>query len=230
MSLDGSDRDRFGASLSPSALAELSRYLTLQRYLPKNGGLFGSGWARFMADRATTPPVSMPADPLRGLQQTPVALRAAVAAPGPSSSYQLAAASSPSRWPIPVPGCASCHGPSQPPIPPPTAPPRPPVVDDPWTYYPEISRRDGGGWGTSPSRSGDDRKQCDIQERRDNTICKRQVSPIPEDTPRARAVCHASKMDRYEHCLATGEIRYPQLQTTKVQQGEPPIQRQRKPR
>jgi hypothetical protein len=230
MSLDGSDRGRFGASLSPSDLAEISRYLTFQSFPPKISGLFGSGWAQFIADRAASPPVSAPADPQQSVEQSSLNVRAAGADPVPNSSYRLAALSSPSRWPIPVPGCASCHGPSQSPIPPPTAPPRPPVVDDPWTYYPEISRRDGGAWGTSPSRSGDDRKQCDIQERRDNTICKRQVLPIPEDTPRVRAVCHASRMDRYEHCLATGEIGTPQLQTTKVQQGEPPIQRWRRPR
>lgn len=139
MSLNGSDRDRLGAGLSPTAFAELNRYLTLQPYLPKTGGLFGSGWARFMADRAAASPVSTPADLQQGIQQTPLSLRALGAEPGSNSSYQLAALSSPSRWPIPVPGCASCHGPSQPPVTPPAAPPR--------------------GWGTSSSRSGDDRKQ-----------------------------------------------------------------------
>jgi mono/diheme cytochrome c family protein len=229
MSLNGSDRGRLGASLSPSALAELSRYLALQSYLPKNGGLFGSGWAQFMAGRAA-PQASAAANPLQAVRQPPSALRAISTNRASSSSYRPAALSLPSRLPIPVPGCASCHGPRQPPVTPPSAPPRPPGADDPWTYYPDISRRDGGGWGTSPSRSGDDHPQCEIQERRDNTICKRQVSPDPDDTPRVRAVCHASRMDRYEHCLKTGEIRYPQLQTTKVQQGEPPIPRWRKPR
>lgn len=229
MTLDGSGRDLSGANLSPSDLANLSRYLTFRRYLPKNGGLFGSGWARFMADRSAAPSVATPADPQQSVQQAPLDFPAAGAEPVSNSGYQLAALS-PGAWPIPVPGCANCHWPSQPPAPPPTAPPRPPVVDDPWTYYPEISRRNGGGWGTSPSNSGDDRKQCDIQERRDNAICNRQVSPIPEDTPRVRAVCHRSQADRYAHCLYTGEIRFPQLQTTKVQQGEPPIKRWRNPR
>jgi len=27
------------------SLDDIKRYFTLQRYLPKNGGLFGSGWA-----------------------------------------------------------------------------------------------------------------------------------------------------------------------------------------
>jgi len=40
MSFNGSGRDRVGAGLTPSAFAELSRYLTLRSYLPKNGGLF----------------------------------------------------------------------------------------------------------------------------------------------------------------------------------------------
>jgi len=229
MSLNGSDRDRLRATLSPSALAELSRYLTQQSYVPKSRGLFGSGWRQFMASRtAALAPAT--ANPLQPVQQSPPALRAISTSRVPSSSYQLAALSLPSRLPIPVPGCASCHGPRQPPVSPPSASPLPPRVDDPWTYYPDISRRDGGGWGTSPSRSGDDRKQCEIQEKRDNEICKRQVSPDPDDTPRVRAVCHASKMDRYKHCLRTGEVATPKLQTTKVQQGEPPIRRRRKPR
>jgi len=223
MSLNGSDRDRFGASLSPSALAELRRYLTFQRYLPKNGGLFGSGWARFMADRATSPPASTSADPLQGVvQQTPLSLHGAGVGPGPG--YQLAATSSPTRWPIAVPGCASCHGPSQGPVAPPTAPPRPPVVDDPWTYYPDISRRDGGGWGTSPSRSGDDRPQCEIQLRNDGRICGRQ----PDDD--GKAICRASATKRYSHCLDTGEVGHPALDDYRRLQGEPPIRRPRKPR
>ncbi len=229
MSLGGSDRDRFDANLSPSALADLSRLLTLQSYLPKDGGLFGSGWAQFMADRsAASLPVSTPAVPQLGVQRAQLSAHAVGADPGPNSSYQVAALSSPSTWPIPVPGCANCHGPSQPPVTPSTAPPRPPFVDDPWTYYPEISRRNGGGWGTSTS--GDDHKQCEIQERRDNAICKRQVSPDPKETPEVRAICQASRMDRYAHCLDTkGEIGFPQLMTYKAQKGEPPIQRWRKP-
>ena len=223
MSLDGSDRGRFAGSLSRSDLAEISRNAILQRYLPKNGGLFGSGWARFLADRAVAPP-----DPQQTIQPRFLSVRAPGADPAPDPGDQLAALSLPSRWPIPVAGCANCHGPNQPPVTPP--PPHPPVVDDPWTYYPDVSRRDGGAWGTSPSRSGDDRKQCDIQEGKDNATCKRQVSPDPDDTPRVRAVCHASRMDRYEHCLYTGEVGIPQLKTTKAQRGEPPIQRWRKPR
>jgi hypothetical protein len=33
------------------SLDDVKRYFTLQRFLPKNGGLFGSGYARFMADQ-----------------------------------------------------------------------------------------------------------------------------------------------------------------------------------
>jgi hypothetical protein len=98
------------------------------------------------------------------------------------------------------------------------------VVDDPWTYYPDISRRDGGEWGTSPSRSGDDRKQCDIQLRNDGRICGRQ----PDDE--AKAICRASATRRYSHCGVTGEVGEPALDTAKRLQGDPPIRRWRKPR
>lgn len=225
MNLNGSDRDRAGVRRSPSALAELSRLLTLQSYLPKNGGLIGSGWAQFMAERAR------PGSALAG-GNLPVALQLQQArpvgaiGPGGGSGRQLAATSSPSRWTIPAPGCASCHGPRQPPLPPTSAPP----VDDPWTYYPEISRRNGGGWGTSPSRSGDDKRHCEIQESRDNAICRRQVAEDPDDTERVRAVCHASKMKRYKHCLATDQLDEPDLDTYWRQIGEPPIKRWRRPR
>ena len=43
MNQDGSPDD-LGWSLD-----DIARYLALQKYLPKNGGLFGSGWAQFMA-------------------------------------------------------------------------------------------------------------------------------------------------------------------------------------
>jgi hypothetical protein len=224
MSPNGSDRDRMGATFSPPALAELSRYLTLQSYLPKNGGLFGSGWAQFMADRAASPPVSTPTDQQQGVQPTPSSVPAVGAAPRPNSSYQLAALSSPSRSPIPVPGCASCHGPSQSPVTPSSAPPFPPGADDPWTFYPNISRRDGRGWGTSPSRSGDDHPQCEIQLRSDGSICGSQ----PDDE--GKAICRASATKRYSHCLYTGEVGNPALDTYKRLQGEPPIRRWRKPR
>lgn len=50
------------------SLDDIKRYFTLQRFLPKNGGLFGSDWARFMADREnagarTTPSNFMPNTP-----------------------------------------------------------------------------------------------------------------------------------------------------------------------
>jgi len=61
MSLNRAAPGRLGVSLSPSDLTALSRYLTFQSFLPKNGGLFGSGWAQFMADRAV--PRFAPPDP-----------------------------------------------------------------------------------------------------------------------------------------------------------------------
>lgn len=50
------------------SLDDVKRYFTLQRFLPKNGGLFGSGWAQFMADQenartGTTPSNFMPITP-----------------------------------------------------------------------------------------------------------------------------------------------------------------------
>ena len=214
MNPNGSDRQRVGARLSPSALAELNRRLALQSYLPKSGGLFGSGWAQFLAERAGSAGPLVGANPVQAaqLRQAPAALRAIRAGQVPI------AAPAPSRWPIPVPGCASCHGPRQPPTPPPSLP-RPPA-DDPWTYYPDISRRSGSGWGTSPERSGDDRKQCEIQQRRDTEICGRQ----PQDV---RRPCRASAMERYQLCLRTGRVDDPALDTAKRLDGEPPIRRWR---
>lgn len=40
------------------SLDDVKRYFILQRYLPKRGGLFGSGWARFMADQELASPGS----------------------------------------------------------------------------------------------------------------------------------------------------------------------------
>ena len=218
MSLNGSDRDRLGASLLPAALAELDPYLALRSYLPRRGGLFGSGFRQFMAARAASPaPAAF--NPIQAVQPPPSAL-GAIGTRGPDANYQLAALSSPSGWPIPVPGCARSHG--QPPVAPPPAPPRPPVADDPWTYDPDISRRNGGGWGTSPS--GDDHKQCEIQLRNDGRICGRQ----PDDE--TKAICRASATKRYAHCLRTDEVGNPALDTRKRLQGEPPIRRWKKPR
>lgn len=228
MNLNGSDRDRAGARRSPSALAELSRLLTLQSYLPKNGGLIGSGWAQFMAERARPGP-ALAAGNLPPALQLQQARPVGAISSGGGSGRQLAAASPPSWWTIPVPGCASCHGPRQPPAPPTSAPPRPPI-DDPWTYYPEISGRNGRGWGTSPSRSGDDKPHCEMQMRKDGAICSRQRSPDPNDTERVKAVCRDSVMKRYKHCLATDELRFPALATYKHQIGEPPMRRPSKQR
>lgn len=58
--------------------------------------------ASFMADRAAAPPVSTPADPQQGIRLTPLGLPAVGSDPSPNSCYQLAALSSPSRWPIPA--------------------------------------------------------------------------------------------------------------------------------
>jgi hypothetical protein len=69
---------------------DIKRYLTLQRFLPKNSGLFGSGWAQFLADRADARTGISPTSPLldAGREQgellpqiTPVAPLAPVALP-----------------------------------------------------------------------------------------------------------------------------------------------------
>ena len=218
MSLYGSDRARARARFSPSAFAELGGRLALQSYTPRRGGLFGSGWAQYMADRAGAARSLVGASPPQAVQ-----LRRAPAALGAISAQVPIAAPAPSRWPIPVPGCASCHGPRQPPAAPPSQPR--PQPEDPWTYYPDISRRSGGGWGRSPERSGDEPKQCTMQDRRDGVICSQQRAPTPELTAKAKAVCQESRSKRYAHCLATREVGDPQLKTYKRWQGEPPIRR-----
>lgn len=121
MNLYGSDRDRARARLSPSALAAFARHLALQSQLSKSGGLIGSGWAQFRANRASPRMPLAGGDEARAVQaqQLPMALRADGASRVPVA--QFAAASAPSRLPIPVPGCARCHGPRQPPAPPPKA-------------------------------------------------------------------------------------------------------------
>lgn len=211
MDLYGSERARVRARFSPAALAEINRRAALQSSPPRAGGLIGSGWAQFMANRAAPREIPGGGASARAaqLQSPPTALRAAV--------NRIPIEAPPTgRWSIPVPGCASCHGPREPPTPPPSRPR--PQIDDPWTYYPDISRRSGGGWGRSAERSGDDRKQCEIQQRRDTEICGRQ----PQDV---RRPCRASAMERYQLCLRTGRVNDPALDTAKRLDGEPPIRR-----
>jgi hypothetical protein len=213
----GSDRHRARARLSPSALAAFARHLELQSSLPKSGGLIGSGWAQFRTNAKAPNQALGGRVEARVARLPPPALRAAFANGIP------VAASAPGRWSMPVPSCSSCHGPRQPPAPP-ASPPRPPA-DDPWTYYPDPSLRKGGGWGRASGGSGDEPKQCTMQDRRDGVICSQQRGPTPELTAEARAVCQESRSKRYAHCLATREVGEPQLKTYKRWQGEPPIRR-----
>jgi hypothetical protein len=239
MSLNGAAPGRLGVSLSPSDLTALSRYLTFQSFLPKNGGLFGSGWAQFMADRASAPatpdtasaiypPADADAAPSAAAYQ---ALRSptGIADPGNSNAdgrYELAAASPRGVWDYWSPqGCANCHG-----YTPGTLPPVGGHSPFPPSFSPYARGAGSSGGGASPEPEHPEPPQCKQQEQRDNSICKRQVAPNPKDTPEVRAICHASRMDRYGYCLKTkGEIGFPQLMTYKAQQGEPPIQRWRKP-
>jgi hypothetical protein len=238
MSLNGAAPGRLGVSLSPSDLSALSRYLTFQSFMPKNGGgLFGSGWAQFMTDRAmsaATGPGSATYPSGGGIPASAAGIQPSQRPSGsvdPATAdaggrYEVAAASPRGFWDYWSPqGCANCHG-----YTPGTLPPVGGHSPFPPSFSPYARGAGGSGGGVSPEPEHPEPPQCKQQEERDNAICNRQVSPIPEDTPRVRAVCHASQADRYARCLRTGEIRFPQLQTTKVQQGEPPIQRWRKPR
>ena len=240
MSLNGAAPGRLGVSLSPSDLTALSRYLTLQSFLPKNGGLFGSGWARFMADRAVRPSTTpAPASTTYPVTDPGAAPSAAAYQPFQSSTgtpdrgnsngegrYQLAAATPRGFWDYWSPqGCANCHG-----YTPGTLPPVGGHSPFPPSFSPYARGAGSSGGSGSSEPEHPEPPQCKQQEQRDNGICKRQVSPIPNDTPRVRAICHASRMERYAHCLdMKGEIGFPQLMTYKAQQGEPPIQRGRKP-
>jgi hypothetical protein len=98
------------------------------------------------------------------------------------------------------PTCATCHGPL------PHLPPFPSGWDAAFPALPVLRDIIGGGGGSSkpPER---DRKQCEIQQRRDGEICARQP------TTRANAVCRGTAMDRYSHCLDTGEVDTPRLFT-----------------
>jgi hypothetical protein len=107
-----------------------------------------------------------------------------------SSPVQLASSS----W-----NCSSCHGGSSPPLPPITLPP-PPVLPFPWSVV--TSFRDGSAGGASKPPPPD-RKQCDMQERRDSDVCGRQPNRKVE------AVCRERSAVRNAHCLSTGEVDRP---------------------
>lgn len=64
------------------------------------------------------------------------------------------------------------------------------------------------GQTSAPSKPPErDRKQCEMQDRRDRQICAQQP------TNAATAVCHQTASDRYSHCLLTGEVSTPKLFT-----------------
>lgn len=238
MSVNDAAASRFGVSLSPSDLSALSRYLTFQSFLPKSGsGLFGSGWAQFMTDRAMSAarrPDSVSYPSGRGIPASAAAVQPNQypngsidpAADDGGGRYELAAASPRGLWDYWSPqGCANCHG-----YTPGTLPPVGGHSPFPPSFSPYARGAGSSGGGVSPEPEHPEPPQCKQQEQRDNGICKRQQAPNPKDTPEVRAICHASRMKRYAHCLATeGEIGFPPLMTYKAQQGEPPIQRWRKP-
>lgn len=66
--------DRLGSSSDAPAgrsLDDIKRYLTLQRFLPKNSGLFGSGWAQYMAEREDAAAGIGPSSPSQNAPQKP---------------------------------------------------------------------------------------------------------------------------------------------------------------
>lgn len=56
------------------SLDDVKRYLTLQRFLPRNGGLFGSGWAQFMANQENAGVGAAPLSFMPNTQQKPSAI------------------------------------------------------------------------------------------------------------------------------------------------------------
>jgi hypothetical protein len=138
------------------------------------------------------PTGSTPLDP------SPVGPGRLLANAGGDGRFQLAAASS-SLPAATVWNCPTCHGRLPLPLPPQLQPLQPLFRDIP-SYIPS---------GGAP----DDRKQCDIQDRNDRRICGRQ--PLPQD----KAICHASASVRWKHCLRTGEVGTPPLDTAKRLRG-----------
>jgi hypothetical protein len=218
MSLNGAAPGRLGVRLSPSDLTALSRYLTLQSYLPKDGGLFGSGWAQFMADRAMSPSATNP-DVDAGAAASAAAyrtLQSSTGIPDPEmpdigGRYELAAASPRGLWDYWSPqGCANCHGytpgtPSpiggQSPFPPNFSP------------YARGTGSSGGGGSSQPERP--ERPQCEMQERRDRGLCAQQP------TEKAKAVCNATATDRRVRCDETGDLDEPPLFRARRKNGRP---------
>ena len=75
------------------SLDDIKRYLTLQRFLPKNSGLFGSGWARFMANQEDAGAGATPSNSMPNTLQKPVALAPWIAPTVPSSPVDLSSLS-----------------------------------------------------------------------------------------------------------------------------------------
>ena len=125
----------------------------------------------------------------------------------PAGSYQLAEAAPRGKWDYwSFRGCRSCHG-----YTPETLPP----VGGHSPLPPSYSPRSGGSDWSSSRPKRDDRKQCEIQERRDRNTCGQQP------TDQAKAVCHGTASDRRAHCDRTGEIGEPDLFTARRKSGRP---------
>lgn len=95
--------------------------------------------------------------------------------------------------------CVSCHG---------RALPTPPILPKPRRPVTPLLRDAPSDPRAEPSKEPErDRKQCEIQLRRDTNVCSQQ----PNDA--AKAVCHGTASKRYSHCRITGEIGEPDLFT-----------------
>jgi len=105
--------------------------------------------------------------------------------------------------------CVTCHGHVRPlgplPLPPPIGTFPLPPRDLPFF-------RDMPG-GAHPPPRREDRKQCELQERRDLSICSQQP------TEPAKAECYSNVPKRRYHCNETGEIGIPGLFTARRKSG-----------
>jgi hypothetical protein len=117
----------------------------------------------------------------------------------PSSAFVADALPRATPW-----NCVDCHGRLPP-------PPSLPIGPVPWSLWPLLRTTLGSRPGEpDPDR---DRKQCEMQERRDRGICSQQPN---EDS---KAVCNESATRRRVHCNETGEIGDPDLFTARRKNG-----------
>jgi hypothetical protein len=89
-------------------------------------------------------------------------------------------------------GCQNCHGYTEGSAP----------HIGPSLFPPTVDPRQG-----AKGRQGREMPECELQREQDQRTCDRQP------TPQYQAICHASKMQRYGTCRATGKMGTPALDT-----------------